>query len=304
LELFSPKKNSPVEANPEINNLIQEASRIADQTIGRSYVGGTYLLNLGFKVTKEGRSFPLINVIDEILRLAPDEPDFLFAKAETYSIILDDETGQQLRREVLRLNPNHFDAYMREQYFKRWENIFTYPSWNVERKKILPIMLAIQKDGGYVQIVRDGLKLTLIVLHEKNRENFPPEIVDAQWKPLWVETPFGPVFTHYVMFKLPNDKIYRQEFSLNPYPLPEIHQRNGYWLIRRVCEICGIYIVVNDGEDIIHNSYFAYSDSTQSILASVKQELAKITFIKEHDTRFKNGMEWYVQNSDIEKIPY
>lgn len=291
------------ETNPEIHRLIQEASRVADQAIERNYAGA-YLLNLTFGVTREGRSFPLINLIDDLLRLKPSEPDFLFAKAEIYSLLRDDETGQRLRREVLRLAPNHFDAYMRENHFKEWENIFTYPGWSVEQAKVPPVMLAVQKDGGYVQIVRDGLALTLAVIYRVNRDNFPAQIVDARWKPLWVETPFGPVFPHYAMFRLPNGKIYRQEFSLSPYPLQKTHQRHGNWLIRRFCEVDGIFLVVNAGEDVIYNSRFAYSESIRSTLASVKQKLEEMTLPQDYDRRFRSGMEWYMQNSDMEQIPY
>lgn len=290
-------------SNPELRRLIQEASRVADQAIDRSYAGA-YSLNLTFRVTTDGRSFPLTNLIDELLRLAPNEPDLLFAKAEIYSLLLDDETGQRLRREVLRLDPNHFDACMREKYFRKWENIFTYPGWSIELTKVPPVMLAVQEDGGYVQIVRDGLSPTLAVMHRVNRDNFPPEIVDARWNPLWVETPYGPVFAHYAMFRLPNGKIYRQEFSLSPYPLQNIHQRHGNWLIRRFCDVDSIFLIVNDGENVIYNSRFAYSQPVLTALASVKEKLDKLTLPQDYEKRFQRGMQWYMQNCDMEQIPY
>jgi len=300
------KKKNSVESNPELRRLIQEASRVADQAIDRSYyAGGSWKLDLKFEVTKDSEhSFPLINLIDKILQLVPDEPDMLFAKAEAHSLLLDDETGQRLRREVLRLDANHFNAYMREKHFKEWGNIFTYPGWGGELTKVPPFMLAIQEDGGYVQIVREGLAPTLAVMYPVNRDNFPPEIIDARWKPFWVETPFGPIFPHYAMFSLPNDKIYRQEFSISPYPLQKIHELHGNWLIRRFCEVNSIFLVVNDGEDIIYNSQFAYSQSVRSTLESVKEKLQKMTLPQDYEKRYQRGMEWYTQNSDIELIPY
>ncbi len=288
--------------DPRLRCLIDEASRIADQAIDRSYAG-SYLLNLKFMVTKDGPSFPLITAIDEVLRIAPYEPDYLFAKAEAHSLLRDDETGRRLRREVLRLNPNHFDAYMREKHFQHWENIFTYPGWSVHQAKVPPVMLAIQQTGQNVQIVRDGLGLTLAVMHQVRRDNFPPQIDDARWRPFWVETPFGPIFPHYSMFKHPNG-IYRQEFALNPYPLPKVHQRNGDWLIRRFCEVRDVFLVVNDGEDVIYNCGFHYPTWLCGELRSVKTKLEGMSFPQDYGQRFQRSMEWYMSKSNIDAIPY
>jgi len=303
-KIFGGTKNKSAPCDPEVRRLKEEASRIADQVIERSY-SGVYLIETSCVVTKEGRSFPLIDVIDQLLHIAPDDPDILFAKAETYSLLADDETGQRLRREVLRLDPTHFDASMRERHFHDWANIFTYPGWSDGFTKVPPVMLAVQNAGQFVQIVRDGLALTLAVFLRVNRDNFPQEVVDARWKPLWVDTPFGPVFPHYAMFRLPNGKIYRQEYSLSPYPL-KIHQRNGNWLIRRFCEVDSVFLVVNDGENVIYNSRFIYSESVRRTLASSKKklEIVQTPLTGEHDERFRRGMEWYMQNYDMEKIPY
>ncbi len=303
-KFFRKNNNQPKENNSEISRLIAQASSFADQAIKRSYAGA-YLLDLTFGVTKEKRSFPLLEIIDRILQLSPDNPNFLFAKAETHSLLRDDETGQRLRRQVLKLNPDHFDASMREQYFKNWENIFTYPGWNINTAKMLTVMQSVQRTGGqFVQIVRDGLSLTLAILLQVNRNNFPQEIVDARWKPLWVDTPYGPIFVHYIMFKLPNGKIYRQEYSLSPYPLPNINQRQGNWLIRRFCEVDSIFLVVNDNDDVIFNFRFTYPKSVRATLESVKQKLEHTTLVENHSAHLQKAMQWYMQNSDIEKIPY
>jgi len=288
--------------DPHVRELERKASQLADQVINRSYAGA-YMLNLTFGVTKEGRSFPLINAIDQILQVTPNNPDVLFAKAEIYSLLRDDKTGQRLRREVLRLEPNHFDAYMREYYFKDWENIFTYPGWSEDMTKVPPVMLAVRNSGQFVQIVRDGLTLTLAILVSVNRQHFPPELVDARWKPFWIDTPFGPVFPHYAMFRLPNGKIYRQEYSLSPYS-STIHQRNGNWLIRRFCEIDSIFIVVNEVDDVIFNFRFVYTESVRNMLASVKEKLMKMILPSDHETKIQKAMQWYMENSDIETVPY
>jgi hypothetical protein len=290
-------------ADLRVRELEQKASRLADQVIDRSYAGA-YLLNLTFGVTKEGRSFPLIDAIDKLLQITPHDPDVLFAKAEIYSLLRDDETGQRLRREVLRLEPNHFDAYMREQHFRDWENIFTYPGWSEDMTKVPPVILAVQNDEQFVQIVRDGLTLTLAIFVGVNRQNFPRKVVDARWKPLWIDTPFGPIFPHYAMFRLPSGKIYRQEYSLSPYPLRKIHQRHGNWLIRRFCEVGSVFLVVNEGDDVIFNFRSVYTESVCTMLASVKERLAKVTLPSDHDTQVQRAMQWYMENSDIETILY
>ena len=301
--LFPGKRHGP-HSDARGHQLIRDASRIADETIHRKFLGA-YITESSFIAGgPKGRSFPLIDAIDRVLEIRPDDADVLFAKAEAYSFTRDDETGQRLRRQALALAPEHFDAQMREKHFTRWENMFTYPGWNEGQRKIPRVMLDVQAQGNPVQIVRDGLALTLAILVPLIWSMAPRRVHDASWKPVWAETPYGPIFVHYPMFKHSGHQIMRKEFAIPPSPVKEVLQREGSWLIRRFCEVGSIFLVVNDGADAVFNARYTLPQSVRSTLSSIRSELSQMTLRADQAEQSQKAFQWYMENSDLDAIPF
>ena len=120
---------------------------------------------------------------------------------------------------------------------------------------------------------------------------------------LWVETPHGPVFIHYVNLKLQSGEIRRQELMISPYPI-EINQRIGYWLIRRICEVDSIFIGFNDEDNVMYNSRYTFPNALRSTLRSIKSKLNKLSLPDDSETKFVLSAQWYKDNSNLSDIEW
>ena len=300
-KLFGGKVQQSGQSDPdsEVRRLADEASRLADEVINREYVGGSIMTNYAFTA---GSETPLIKAVDKIIELAPEDPDFLFAKSEAHYMQADGETGQEYRKKTLAVAPNHFDANMRQEYHEGWANIFHYPCWSEQSKTVPAMMLALQSKGNVVQTVRDGLKLTIVILIPASQAEFPSNVIDSNWKPLWVQTPHGPVFEHYALLKLSTGFIRKHEYILAPYPVEPIHPRHGNWLIRRFCEVESIFIGFNDEANVIYNKRYVFPKPLRDMLKDVKSRLGELHLPQDYKRKYELAAQWYMQNSNLDDI--
>ena len=304
-KLFGSKQQKSEKFTPEIIQLSAEASRIADEFIKREYVGRRIMTS---SIVEMGSETPITKAIDHVLELSPNSPDFLFAKSEAHYARMDGETGIEYRKKTLTVAPDHFDANMLQNHYDQWEHLFSYCGWNEQLKTVPDMVHALQADGDSVQIVRDALIPTILILIPKSQiaagyfELFPSGVAASKWKPLWIETPHGPVFIHYIILKLRSGEIYRQELVMSPYPIEPINPRTGHWLIRRFCETGSIFIGYNDGTDVIYNSRYTFPKALRSTLRDIKSKLIKLSLPHDYDSKFKLAAKWYMDNSNLDEI--
>ena len=269
--------------------------------VKRTYAEKTIIVSTSLRI---GDETPLIKAIDEILDIDPDNPVYLFAKSEAFYACMDGEKGQLFRKRVLEKDPDHFDARMREGHFDRWDGIYSYHSWDEQMTRIPDMVLAMQQEGMGLQIIRNGLELINMVIIPTSRATFPADIVDYQWKPVWVDTPYGPVFEHYAMLKLHSGKILRNELSISPYPLEPVHQRNGDMLIQRFCETNRVFIVFNDGPDVLFNKAYRFPAALKPSLSDIKNKCLKVQSVTDAGTRFQQAAQWYMSHSNLDGISF
>jgi hypothetical protein len=300
-KLFSGTQQKSVQHDPKVHHLADEASRVADEMIKREYVGRSILMS---SINEMGSESPLTKAVDRVLELAADDPDFLFAKSEAHAARMDGKTSLEYLRKTLAVAPDHYDAKMRQNHSEQWDNIFAYPSWSEQNKKVPAMMLALQSEGNFVQIVRDGLILTLAILIPASQNQFSSNILESRWKPLWVETPHGPVFVHYAMLKLQSGTIYKQEMTISPYPIEPLHPRTGHWLIRRFCEVNSIFIGFNNEGDVFYNKRYTFPKPLRSSLGSVKSKLKNLTLPHDYNNKYQLAVQWYMQNSNLDGIAW
>jgi hypothetical protein len=291
-------KRSP-DRDPELAKRIEEASRIADESIDRQFIDGSIQTS---STVEFGSESDLTQAIDRVLELDPKNPDYLFAKSEAHYARLDGETGQAFRRKVLALNPNHFDAQMRERYFENWDHLFSYPGWSEQTQSVPRIMLSVQEAGNPVQIARDGIKPTVVVLLPSERSDFPNDVVDVHWKPIWIDSPYGPVFEHYVMLELVTGEIRKQELAICPYPMCFVHPRHGDWLIRRFTHLDSVFIAFNEGIEVIFNQEYDFPPSLYGELHRIRTEVDRVEFDSNYEARFQAASQWYMENSSLDDI--
>ena len=301
--LFAVKDTELTSVDPEINKLIDEASRIADEIIKREFVGGKIITT---STVEFGSETPLTKALDRVLELEPDNADFLFAKAEAHYARLDGETGLEYINKTLAVDPDHFDANMLATHYKNWDHLFAYYSWG-EKNLTLPDMMfnLLSTRNESAQIIRDRLKLSIAVLVPTTQMQMSHNnIVEAKWIPFWIETPYGPLFAHYCLFKMKSGEIFRSEQCMSVYPITPIHPRTGYWLIHRFCELKDIFICYVDDNKVLFNRRYLFPKSLIPQLAKIKDKLSKIKLPSDHDTLFKQAIQWYMNNSNLDDIKW
>jgi len=301
--LFGSKKSESQDYDPEISKLVNDASRIADEIINRKFVDGSIITS---STVELGSETPLTKAIDKVLKLEPNNPDFLFAKAEAHYARADGETGMEFRKKTLEVDPNHFDAMMLSNHYQNWDHVFSYNGWWEETNTLPDIMTnLLSTRGESVQIVRDGIKLSIAVLVPTTQMQISVnEVADSKWVPLWVDTPHGPIFVHYTIFKMKSGEIFRSESFTSVYPLTPIHQRTGYWLIRRFCELKSVFICYVNGNEILYNKRYEFPKSLIPKLNSIKEKLSKMELPSDHETKFNQAAQWYMNNSNLDDIKW
>lgn len=287
--------------DPETEKLISEISRIADETIEIRYAGGSVVTS---STVDLGQETELTKAADRLLERNPENPEFLFAKAEAHYARMDGETGEAYRKMVLDRDPDHFDAKMRGRYFEQWDGLFSCPGWDGETTIVPSVMLDLQNDGQAIQSIRDGIRRSIAVLLPASRDGFPNNITASKWKPVWFDTPHGPVFEHYVMLQLSDGSIRRQELCVNPYPIEPPHPRHGNWLLHRLATLDSIFIAFNDGADVIYNQRFIFDRATVRALQQVASKIDKLVWDSKASEKFVAAAQWYMQNSDLDDIAW
>jgi hypothetical protein len=302
-KLFGSNHQEQNVTDPEVYKLVDKASHIADEIINRVLVGGRIMTT---STVEMGSETPLTKAIDRVLELEPNNPDFLFAKAEAHYARMDGETGMEFRKKTLQVDPNHFDANMLTNHYENWDHLFSYCGWR-EQTITLPDMMfnLLSTRGELVQIVRDGLKLSIAVLVPTTQMQIPAdEIAESKWIPLWIDTPHGPLFVHYSLFKLKSGEIFRSEGCTSVYPITPIHQRTGYWLIRRFCELKSIFVCYVNGNEVLYNRRYDFPKTLSAKLIKIKEKLSNIELPPDYDTKFKLSAQWYMNNSNLDDIKW
>jgi hypothetical protein len=279
---------------------IQKVSKIADSFFERRFE------DMGISTTCEfeiGVAPPLIQELNRTVELLPDDPGLLFAKSEAYFAIMDEEKGLEYQNKTLAACPNHFDAKMRQMTESTWNHMYVYPGWYSDIKIVPDIMLTLQEFKNTLQIVRDGIGLSLAVLIPTPGDEMPNKIIDAKWKPIWVSNTQGSAFFHYVLFKLQNnDQPYFQELMIDPYPFSTPRPLDGYWILKRLCQLNSVWIVFNDGGKVLFNKKYDFPKTVSSELRTVKKKIDGLKVVEDHQERFTRAVHSHMEESDINEI--
>lgn len=244
---------------------------------------------------------PLIAELDRLIAEDPGNPYYRFARAEARVAI--HRPGDDMQQDLDRAGagaPDDLDIRMRREYPDAWDNLFFYPSWDPETAKIPAAMLQAQAAGNPLQIVRRGLRLGVTILIDAETAALSPDIAATRWRPVWAETPYGPLLAHYVIFVRNDGTLQRQELIIAPWPVEPPHARNGNWLIERLARLDSIDIACNDGPNLTHVHRHAISPEEHRVLDRARASIA--TLPPDGLANFQSAMQWYFENSSLEDI--
>ncbi len=244
---------------------------------------------------------PFLTELDRLIAEDPDNPYYRFARSEARVAI--HRPGDSVQQDLDRAGagaPEDLDIRMRREYPDLWDNLFFYPSWDAEAAKIPAAMLEAQAAGNPLQIVRRGLRLGVTILVDAETAALPPDIAETRWRPVWAETPHGPLLAHYVILVRGDGTHQRQEMMVAPWPVEPPHARNGNWLIERLAQLDSIDIAFNDGPNLTHVHRHAITPQDRQVLDRARASIA--TLPPDGLAGFESAMQWYFDNSSLEDI--
>lgn len=279
-------------------DLIQEASRIADQGITLQQKGTIWSTATN---TEVGAS--LVAAITDALEASPRNADLLVAKYAALTLSSDPARAPEVLAEALSLSPTHLDARMLRDHASTWQHLFHFPAWSEERRVLSPPMREWLRMRQSLQIVRDGLSLGLAVVNPASAEGFPSRIRRSGWKLVWSKTPHGPIAFHYALLDCGQGDIRKQESGIPHVAEDSPTVRSGYWILKRLAHLESIFIVFADDAQILHNVRYEFPASVRNALKAMGRGLEKSGPVKSVDS-CQAAASWYTENIDFESITF
>lgn len=248
----------------------------------------------------------LVRDIDEALQKSPHDLDLLVAKSGALCCATEFKTGEEILDQVLSINPEHFEARMRKDYWKKWPHLFTYPSWSEKATTLHPLMAKRRQQGHQVQIVRDGLQIGIAVI--QRAQGLEPQELSprtrSKWEPVWSDTPYGAVVAHYLLIEVvPGAKPWRREGFLSTFVPDGVTPTSGYWLLQRMNNTASCFLVLAQDSRVLHNKRYVFPGKLRSTLLSISQQAVQIA-TREDPKALQNACQWHMQNFDMERVHF
>lgn len=286
IPLYSSKHPASIE--------IQEIEKIIDKSIEVKIVGDSPLYS-----SNSGSYLDIVNLFDQAVAKAPDDPDLLYARASLHYFHLQGKDGQDDRNRVLELSPTHFDASMNKEYFKSWDTLLQLPGWD-ENKTTLPDLMAKHLQLGHsAQLIRDHLRGAIAIVVEENPNIGLNGCSKIRWDLKWVNTPQGKVAAHYLF--LNNGKF--QEMFIPHLDGNEPKINSNYWLLKRLAAEKYCFIVIVRGSKVSWNERYFFPPELLKTLKKLEGDLKTDGAISSMN-RFQSAAQWYMNNSDVSTLKY
>ena len=274
---------------------IDKAARAADTAM---------TVSVGVFQTNTVDAQHVIADIDKALEVSPDDPDLLVAKSGALCCALQFKTAEEFIDRVLSIDATHFEARQRKDHWEKWPHLFQYPAWSQSHTALHPVMADRLRLQDALQIVRDGLQIGIAVVKPVPISQFPRGLTSSMrsaWEPLLSETPFGPIFAHYLIIEDDPADPFKGEAFLSTFVPTEMSASSGYWLIQRMKALSSCFLVIVDGPRVLYNRRCVFPDSLRSKLAAIARTTAERR-AKVDLAAFTNACQWHMQHFDMRNI--
>lgn len=277
---------------------VKQASRIADEGIALQQQGQIWSVSTNTDVVTS-----LVDAINRALESSPSNGDLLVAKYAALALSWNAAEAPGTLRHALDSNPEHFDAKMLQDYSDSWQHLFHFPSWSEEKTRLPEPMVEWLHLQQSVQVVRDGLSLSIAIVNPASIDGFPKNIRRSAWKLNWSRTPHGPIAFHYAMLDCGGGDIRKQESGLPHIADSKPTVRSGYWLLRRLPHIRSCFIIFANGSKVLYNERYKLPSSMKNELIRMDYDLKRSGPISSA-AECQPAAQWYMQNVDFESIGF
>jgi hypothetical protein len=287
-------------ANPAhpSRKLLDEVTKIVNQSLQIEAFGSVTLTEAS---VNWGELEKTLTYLDKDISLNQDM-DMLVAKAGILQYAAQSKSAEETLDLVLGELPDHFEAKMWKNHWQTWKHAFTFPYWDEQQKTLHPVMAAQFKLRNILQIVRDGLQKTLVIIAEG-----PTSPLDSQTqaKVKWVlsQTPYGPLIAYYLRIIAPGDKPHNFELFLIPSQPTEFSPMKSYFLMQQLAFTPYCFVVLANGDNVTLNRKVTFGDNSIHEIRDIASRLSSAqSFIPQHQVQ--SATQWHMKNFDMEQLTF
>jgi|GEM_PF-388212 len=223
-------------------------------------------------------------------------------------------------REVLEVDPTHYEARQQIAYGPRWHDAFAYPAW------VSPAPVAVSEPlpRSIVSALPDAGKAAtrLMLLREGGNKvaAFLSRTVRADWTALptldmparlqlkLTRTPYGPILALYVIVEDNPQNPFIGETFLNPHDPPQLLEdacQMGQHLLAQLARQDRTYLIFADEDDrLLLSRKLAFDSATQVSLARTFYEVQSLPPQVMPPDRFSQAAQWHMQNFPLDQAGF
>jgi uncharacterized RDD family membrane protein YckC len=221
-------------------------------------------------------------------------------------------------RQVLELDPSHFEARQQIAYGPRWHDAFAYPAWRspapVPAGQPLPQDISTLLPQGNqpatrLVMLREGGTKCSIFLSRTPRSAWasdPSPEMEASLQLRLSRTPHGPIIALYVIVEDNPRNPYIGETFLNPHD-PEHPTddacRLGQHMLEQLARQDRTYLVFVDEENkLLLSRKLTFDSPTQVSMARVLYEVQSLPPQVMSIERFREAAQWHMQHFALDQL--
>jgi hypothetical protein len=274
---------------------LDEAIRIVDQYV---HIGAA-----GISVSvSTGELAKALVALETGIALCPKDMDLRVAKAAVLQVAAQFKSAEEVLDEVLSQTPDHFEAKMWKSHWTLWQSALRFPRWNEQTSSLHPVMVAHLQQMRTVQLVRDGLQKTIVLV---TRVQGLPLDSRTQVKVEWVlsKTPYGPLVAYYLQIIEPSDKPSVMEAFLPIQQPSTFSSVEPYFLVQQLVFTPYYFVVLTNGNTVMLNRRIILDEKGYQQIRDIASYLSSTqTYLPLH--QIQNAVQWHMAHFDMEHITF
>lgn len=278
--------------------LILQIAAILDQHIEVELAGERVLT----KITDVEAIKKALDLLDQAIADCPGDLDLLVARASLLQASLRHAEVEDILRQVLAIDPYHFEARMWLEHPETWSDASRNPAWHEGDKRVHLVMDAHLHHDHRLQLVRDGLqKAPAIVTGVQGLPFDPRTQIQVAW--YLSQTPYGPLVAYYVKLIEPGVEPSTMEAFVPIFQPRLFSPLEGCYLIEQLAFTPYCYVVLVEGMQVLINRKVVFGPKTTKNIREIVDKIGA-TQVYLPQEQFKAAMQWHMNSFDLERVVY
>ena len=305
-----------VRERPERHTDVEKARALYRAGMGELESGARQ--GYGGMEVEPGAARTAASLFREALDLVPTAVAYRYSYAVALRYSEGFEVAISEFRQVLELDPGHYEAQQQVALGPRWHDAFCYPTWG-EPSPVdvgLPLPESVRlllpqphRPGTRLVLLREGSTKMVVALSRTRRDTWshlPTPDMPARIELVLTRTPSGPIIAFYVVIRDDPDNPYKGETFLNPHdpgqPSDDACQLGQHMLAQLARQDHTYLIFVDENDHLLLSRRLVFDAATQVNIARVHYEVQTLPSMAMDPVRFSQAAQWHMDNFSLDQI--